>query len=92
LLISLKLYFAPVSGGKIYKIKIKTLLEYPNKEKANKETKLVITLSSQTEQITSAGQSLFYSDSRAISILGTNVSKSDKCKVRYPNAIILFNR
>jgi len=86
----LELYFAPASGRKICKIKIKTLLECPNKEEANENTKLVITLSSQTGQITSAGQSVFYSDSRAISILGANVSK--KYKVRYPKAIVLFNR
>jgi len=84
----LELYFA-VSRKAIYKIKIKTLLECLNKEKANKNTELVITLSSQTGQITSAGLSVFYSDPRA-SIFGTNVF--EKHRVRYPNAIILFNR
>jgi len=66
----------------MYKIKIKTLLECPNKEKANKETKLVIRLLSQSGQITSAGQSVIYPDSLTSSIFGTNVSeKSNKHQV-----------
>ncbi|XP_018304160.1 major royal jelly protein 3 isoform X2 [Mycetomoellerius zeteki] len=67
------LYFAAVSGNKIYKIKIKYLLKCPNEKEANKQTRLVKKLSSQTIDLTSAGQSIFYSDFRAMSILRTNV-------------------
>ncbi|XP_011706696.1 PREDICTED: uncharacterized protein LOC105461880, partial [Wasmannia auropunctata] len=69
-------YYAPLSGKEIYKIKMKTLLECPNKKKANKQSKLAIKLPSQTAQIASAGNSIFYGDTRAMSILGTNVKKS----------------
>ncbi|XP_018367865.1 PREDICTED: major royal jelly protein 3-like isoform X2 [Trachymyrmex cornetzi] len=69
------LYFAAVSGKEIYKIQIKNLLECPNKEKANEQTQLVKKLSSQTVVLTSAGQSIFYSDFQAMSIL--RMTKSD---------------
>ncbi|XP_011065388.1 PREDICTED: major royal jelly protein 3-like [Acromyrmex echinatior] len=70
------LYFHPISGKEIYKIKIKNLLKCPNKEKANEQIQLIKKLSSQTAVLTSAGQSIFYSDSRAMSIL--RMKKSDK--------------
>ncbi|XP_018401321.1 PREDICTED: major royal jelly protein 3-like [Cyphomyrmex costatus] len=69
------LYFAPVSGKEIYKINIKELLKCPDKEVANKYTQLVKELSSQTIDLTSAGQSIFYNDFSAMSILRTKVSK-----------------
>jgi len=37
----LDLYHTSLSENKIYKIKIKTLLKYPNKKEANKNSKLV---------------------------------------------------
>ncbi|KAG5347378.1 MRJP4 protein, partial [Acromyrmex charruanus] len=80
-------YFAAISGKEIYKIKIKNLLKYPNKEKANKQTQLIKKLSSQTITLTSVGQSIFYSDSRAMSIL--RMKKSYKYEtVRYPYVIL----
>ncbi|KAL0113836.1 hypothetical protein PUN28_011281 [Cardiocondyla obscurior] len=78
------LFYAPVSGKEIYKINIKTLLTCPDKEQANAENKFMIKLSSQSGQITSAGHAILYSDSQAISLLGTNVyEKSDKNTVRF---------
>ncbi|KAG5335505.1 MRJP5 protein, partial [Acromyrmex charruanus] len=73
------LYYVPISGKVIYKIKIKTLLECPNKEETNKQSKLVTKLSSQTAVITSSENSIFYSDYKAMSILGMNIlNKSSK--------------
>ncbi|TGZ32851.1 Major royal jelly protein 3 [Temnothorax longispinosus] len=73
------LYYAAVSGKEIYKIKMKTLLECPNKEQANKQSKVVIKLSSLSGQIASTGHAILYSDSLTMSILGTNVcTKSNK--------------
>ncbi|KAG5320206.1 MRJP1 protein, partial [Pseudoatta argentina] len=43
-----KLYYVSISGKEIYKIKIETLLECPNKKAANKHSELVTKLSSQT--------------------------------------------
>ncbi|XP_011694546.1 PREDICTED: major royal jelly protein 3-like [Wasmannia auropunctata] len=71
-------YYASIQKKEIYKIKIKTLLECPNKENANKENKLVIKLPSHTGHIASAGNSIFYCDNQAIAILGTNVKKAGK--------------
>ncbi|XP_018343233.1 PREDICTED: major royal jelly protein 1-like [Trachymyrmex septentrionalis] len=68
-------YYTVMSGKEIYKISIKTLLKCPNKKKANKQTKLVIKLSSQTVQLTSMGHSIFYSLMREMSIVGTKVYK-----------------
>ncbi|XP_011065391.1 PREDICTED: major royal jelly protein 3-like [Acromyrmex echinatior] len=74
-----ELYYVPISGKVIYKIKIKTLLECPNKEETNKQNKLVTKLSSQTAVITSSENSIFYSDYKAMSILGMNIlNKSSK--------------
>lgn len=88
----LDLYFAAVSGNKIYKIKIKYLLKCPNEKEANKQTRLVKKLSSQTIDLTSAGQSIFYSDFRAMSILRTNVHTICNLNktVRCPYVIILY--
>ncbi|KAG5320207.1 MRJP1 protein, partial [Pseudoatta argentina] len=73
------LYYVPISGRAIYKIKIKTLLECPNKKETNKQSKLVTKLSSQTAVITSSENSIFYSDYKAMSILGMNIlNKSSK--------------
>ncbi|KYN02118.1 PREDICTED: major royal jelly protein 1-like [Cyphomyrmex costatus] len=79
-----ELYYAPVAGNEIYKIKIKTLLECPNKEKANKQTKLVKELSSQTIDISSTEHYIFYSDSRTNSIVGTS-----SCTKSNNNIVIL---
>ncbi|XP_018396201.1 PREDICTED: major royal jelly protein 5-like [Cyphomyrmex costatus] len=79
-----QLFYAPVSGKEIYKIKIKTLLKCPNKKEANKQTQLVQKLSSQTVDITSAKYSIFYSDTMGLSILGTNV-----CKKSGENTVLL---
>ncbi|KYN19172.1 Major royal jelly protein 1 [Trachymyrmex cornetzi] len=68
-------YYTVFSGKEIYKISIKTLLECPNKEKANKQTKLVIKLSSQTVDLSSMGHSIFYSSMSEMSIVGTKVYK-----------------
>ena len=82
----LELYYVPISGKVIYKIKIKTLLECPNKEETNKQSKLVTKLSSQTAVITSSENAIFYSDYKAMSILGMNIlNKSSKNAVRYLN-------
>ncbi|XP_018367866.1 PREDICTED: major royal jelly protein 3-like [Trachymyrmex cornetzi] len=70
-----ELYYVPISRKEIYKIKIETLLECPNKEEANKQSKLVTKLSSQTAVITSTKNSIFYSNLEAMSILGMNVNK-----------------
>ncbi|KYN10301.1 Major royal jelly protein 5 [Trachymyrmex cornetzi] len=71
----LDFYYTIFSGKEIYKISIKTLLECPNKEKANKQTKLVIKLSSQTVDLTSMGHSIFYIPCREMSFVGTKVYK-----------------
>ncbi|KYN16381.1 Major royal jelly protein 5 [Trachymyrmex cornetzi] len=68
-----KLYYVPISGKGIYKIKIETLLKCPNKEEANEQSKLVTKLSSQTAVITSTKKSIFYSNYKAMSILGMNI-------------------
>ncbi|XP_018346756.1 PREDICTED: major royal jelly protein 3-like [Trachymyrmex septentrionalis] len=68
-----ELYYVPISGKGIYKIKIEALLKCPNKEEANKQSKLVTKLSSQTAVITSTKNSIFYSNYREMSILGMNV-------------------
>ena len=82
----LELYYVPISGKGIYKIKIETLLKCPNKEEANKQSKLVTKLSSQTAVITSSENSIFYSNYKAMSILGINIlNKSSKNAVRYLN-------
>ncbi|XP_018363991.1 PREDICTED: major royal jelly protein 1-like [Trachymyrmex cornetzi] len=67
-----ELYYAPVSRKEIYKIKIKTLMECPNKEEANKQTKLVKKLSNQVVGLSSTCHYIFYTDTRTNSILGTN--------------------
>ncbi|KYM97329.1 Major royal jelly protein 5 [Cyphomyrmex costatus] len=80
------LYYAAVSGKEIYKINVKTLLNCPNKKKANKQTKLVVKMSSQTPELTSMGYSIFYGLTREMSILGTNVYKEfGNNTVRYLN-------
>jgi len=43
----LDLYHTSLSENKIYKIKIKTLLKYPNKKEANKNSKLVKRIANQ---------------------------------------------
>ena len=58
----LELYYVPISGKGIYKIKIETLLKCPNKEEANKQSKLVTKLTSQTAVITSTKNSIFHSN------------------------------
>ncbi|XP_018396175.1 PREDICTED: major royal jelly protein 1-like [Cyphomyrmex costatus] len=83
-IISNELYYAPIAGNEIYKIKIKTLLECPNREKANKQTKLVKELSSQTIDISSTKHYIFYSDSRTNSLVGTN-----SCTKSNNNTVIL---
>ncbi|XP_018401315.1 PREDICTED: major royal jelly protein 3-like [Cyphomyrmex costatus] len=70
-----ELYYVPISGKKIYKIKMETLLKCPNKEEANKQSKLVTKLSSQTAVITSMENLIFYSDYVGMSILGMNIRK-----------------
>ncbi|XP_011685575.1 PREDICTED: major royal jelly protein 3-like [Wasmannia auropunctata] len=71
------LYYAALTGNEIYKIKIKTLLECPNKEKSNDQSKLVTKLQSQAPSLAAAGQRiLFYSDFEGTSILGMNLNKS----------------
>lgn len=90
-IIILDFYYAPLSGKEIYKISVKTLLKCPNKKEANKQTELVIKLSSQPTELTSMGHSIFYSLTHEMSIVGTNVYKeSDNNTVRYSNAIILY--
>ncbi|XP_018396173.1 PREDICTED: major royal jelly protein 1-like [Cyphomyrmex costatus] len=79
-----ELYYAPVAGNEIYKIKIKTLLECPSREKANKQTKLIKELSSQTTDISSKEHYIFYNDVRTNSILGTN-----SCAKSNNNTIVL---
>ncbi|KAG5322647.1 MRJP3 protein, partial [Acromyrmex heyeri] len=79
-----ELYYVSISGKEIYKIKIETLLECPNKKAANKHSELVTKLSSQTAVITSTKNSIFYSSLEAMSILDMNVcKKSNKNTVRY---------
>ncbi|XP_018346759.1 PREDICTED: major royal jelly protein 3-like isoform X1 [Trachymyrmex septentrionalis] len=70
-----ELYYVTSPGMKIYKIKIKSLLKCPNKEEANKNTKIAIKIPSDSGQIASAGHSIFYSDTDGNAILGTNVFK-----------------
>ncbi|KYM97330.1 Major royal jelly protein 1, partial [Cyphomyrmex costatus] len=71
-----KLYYIPASGKNIYKIKIKTLLQCPNKKEANKQNKFVTTLSNQSIVLTSTEHSIFYSNLLENSILGMNVCKN----------------
>ncbi|XP_018401317.1 PREDICTED: major royal jelly protein 1-like [Cyphomyrmex costatus] len=72
------LYYVTTPGTKIYKIKIKSLLECPNKKMANELTKVTIKIPSISGQIASARHSIFYSDNNGSAILGTNVfTKSD---------------
>ncbi|XP_018401270.1 PREDICTED: major royal jelly protein 3-like [Cyphomyrmex costatus] len=70
-----ELYYVTTPGLKIYKIKIKSLLKCPNKKMANELTNVAIKIPSISGQITSAGHSIFYSDSDGTAILGTNVFK-----------------
>ncbi|XP_011706724.1 PREDICTED: uncharacterized protein LOC105461909 [Wasmannia auropunctata] len=67
------LYYAPIAGKELYKIKIRTLLKCPNKERANKQSKLAFKLSSQTGPMTSVKNVIFYSDISNMSLLGKNV-------------------
>ncbi|XP_018401274.1 PREDICTED: major royal jelly protein 3-like [Cyphomyrmex costatus] len=71
-----ELYYIPASGKNIYKIKIKTLLQCPNKKEANKQNKFVTTLSNQSIVLTSTEHSIFYSNLLENSILGMNVCKN----------------
>ncbi|XP_011699237.1 PREDICTED: major royal jelly protein 3-like isoform X2 [Wasmannia auropunctata] len=84
-------YHISASGKKIYRIEMKTLLECPNKRKANKKSKLAIKISNQTGQIASAENSIFYSDNQAMAILGTNVKKSGDARTRREIAMYTFN-
>ncbi|XP_011706305.1 PREDICTED: uncharacterized protein LOC105461504 [Wasmannia auropunctata] len=54
----------------INEINLETLLKCPNKENANKESKLAIKLPTQTGQIASAGNYIFYGNTQEISIVG----------------------
>ncbi|XP_011700235.1 PREDICTED: major royal jelly protein 3-like [Wasmannia auropunctata] len=63
-----ELYYAPMSGNEIYKIKIETLLKCPDKKKANEESKLAIKLSSHTLPITTVGQEIIYTSLREMSM------------------------
>lgn len=58
----------------ICKIKIETLQDCPNKKEANKQTKLVTKLQSQTGRITSARSVIIYTDTHATYIIERNYS------------------
>lgn len=89
----LDLYYAPISAKEIYKIKIKTLLECPSKEKVDNKSKLVIKLPSQAGAVITADHAIFYSDSRGMAILGTNIyDKFGKHNVRYSSYSLHVNR
>ncbi|XP_018343196.1 PREDICTED: major royal jelly protein 1-like [Trachymyrmex septentrionalis] len=77
-------YYASISGKEIYKIKIKTLMECPNKEEANKQTKLVKKLSNQTVKLSSTCHYIFYTDYGTNSVLGTNT-----CTKSANNTVVL---
>jgi len=67
-----------------------TLLECPNKEIADKESKLV-KKNFQPNNIIDNSGSCNISNTREIFILATNVcKKSGKNMIRYPNIIIFF--
>ncbi|XP_011694433.1 PREDICTED: major royal jelly protein 3-like [Wasmannia auropunctata] len=66
------LYYAPAAGKEVYKIKICTLLECPNKERANKQSELAFKLSSQTGPITSVKNVIVYSNLWNMSIIYKN--------------------
>ncbi|KYN19178.1 Major royal jelly protein 5 [Trachymyrmex cornetzi] len=88
---TLNLYYASISGNKIYKIKIKTLLKCPNKKEANKNSKLVKRIANPILPIAAAEHVIFYSNVQNMSILGTNIyKKSDENTVRYPNIIVIY--
>ncbi|XP_018346752.1 PREDICTED: major royal jelly protein 1-like [Trachymyrmex septentrionalis] len=70
-----ELYYIIVSAKEMYKIKLKKLLECPNKEEANKNIELVTKLQSQSVHITSVGDIIFYGNTVKTAILGKNVSK-----------------
>lgn len=87
----LDLYYASLSGNEIYKIKIKTLLKCPNKEEANKNSKLVKRIANPILPMAAAEHVVFYSNVQNMSILGTNIyKKSDGNTVRYLNTIIIY--
>ncbi|XP_018310275.1 major royal jelly protein 3 [Mycetomoellerius zeteki] len=69
------LYYASLSGNEIYKIKIKTLLKCPNKEEANKNSKLVKRIANPILPMAAAEHVVFYSNVQNMSILGTNIYK-----------------
>jgi len=65
-------------------------MECPNKEEANKQTKLVKKLSNQAVGLSSLCHYIFYTDIWTNSILGTNTcTKSANNTVKHLNAIIL---
>ncbi|KAL6263865.1 hypothetical protein P5V15_003946 [Pogonomyrmex californicus] len=79
------LFYSAISSKEMYKMRIEDILKCPNKETANKQTKFVKKLSSQTGPIASDGCALMYSDTTAMSIKGMNVCKKDGAG----NAVVL---
>ncbi|XP_011694431.1 PREDICTED: major royal jelly protein 3-like [Wasmannia auropunctata] len=72
-----ELYYSSISGHEIYKIKIKQVLQCPNKAKANKQIKLALELPSQVTALASVKETIFYHLINNVSIAGTNFCK--KC-------------